>query len=525
MNKQLTSAPSKTEAGILDTVFSSDARCRIESEAVLPDYKPDINRILSVEARPRISHKGAYEKSGIVNAEIDGVCVFNVIYSTEKEDGYYSFTFFKDFRQDFKSTLSDVNSHDFETISLVAEALPSETGGRLLGPRKIVLKTECIVSVSLKANKRIEYYSSVSLPEAETISKKASMTALEYSSEYESSITETLNLPAEYLQIRDILDCDAIVYPKEIKASDGKISVIACADIYVMYSPDSSEDKKPISFVQPIEFSFTRDILECTADDSVIVPMMCTYVKYTAEADNYGDTKVIKLEIGYKADTSIMRSMMLECVSDMYYPGKSCDTKAGHILGEKIIGSFIENAQTTIDISAPEGTTSADAVRARCVYKESTTENGKISVNAKLYTKLLVSGDNGQMSPVESEQDIKFFIGEEPKTDKTNGAMRIELIGGVTSSDCTLVSGTVKVRCDISTLAIVYEQVDEEIIDNVSSIQENAHQPEKNEMVFCYPERGETLWDIAKKYSVSQAVITEMNHFDAKLLPQVIRIN
>ena len=57
----------------LAEIYAGEGRCRVESEALLPDYKEAAHRILRVDTKVRVNGKSLYAEGKNVVCEVEGV--------------------------------------------------------------------------------------------------------------------------------------------------------------------------------------------------------------------------------------------------------------------------------------------------------------------------------------------------------------------------------------------------------------------------------------------------------------------
>ena len=71
--------------------------------------------------------------------------------------------------------------------------------------------------------------------------------------------------------------------------------------------------------------------------------------------------------------------------------------------------------------------------------------------------------------------------------------------------------GSVTARVIAGTRVCVYTEAEETFISEVSKRTELSHDGEPDALVFCFPEKNESLWSIAKLYRADPAAIAEHN--------------
>ena len=122
-------------------VKKTDVR-EVTAEYTLPDYLPDITRLLRVSAKATVPEK--YPGAG--NTEYDGKVIFDVVYSTG--DGEIRCAVFD---SEYSGSFPTPEADDFSCITISANA---ETASCRLGsPRKLTLKCKLPVSICISNRK------------------------------------------------------------------------------------------------------------------------------------------------------------------------------------------------------------------------------------------------------------------------------------------------------------------------------------------------------------------------------------
>lgn len=515
----------RSRQNMIREIYHGNAKTRVDSEIVLPDYKEDVHRIISTDSKPRITKKETYREGQFVYCVVEGIVAFNIIYQSERreEKGVVSsVTVHANFDHTFKVS-SPGEEADDELLAANLELSPENCVCKLLGPRKISVRADINVSLSLHCNLIQEYYSP-ELP-AQMHAKTASsrVVRLAAHAEEDFSFSESIHLPKEYMAIGEVVDADVAFFADEIRPSAGKLFFSGLCSIHCSYVSDDEESF--ISFYQPIEFSNTLEIDECEEDTFCEVMIAPNLLKINVEPDEDGDNKWIRLEVGYTAETNVYQNEEIVYCQDVFSTESALKT-------ESVVASFEQLASmihTTSEEKASFSLKNEDLIRAESIkaaidFQNSYVENGQIAVESKLNLHFLGVREDETLVGCDEVLDLKFAVKPDREVDLDNGELnlRVEISGGVKHCDVDINGRNATVRCDVFQHIKIFSAEKAGILSEIT-LQEPLPGKEKG-MIFYYPAENETLWEIAKKYRVPVESLAEENQIEAGKMPEVLRI-
>ena len=120
------------EQSVWREAFRQSKRSRESLESVVPDVSEDIGRVASVQSRVLLKSKDMTERG----AELTGELIVSLLYITEGEDAAASLQLSKDFRMEF-----ELPEHGVEAFP-AAELTVLSAEARVLNPRKVAVTVE-----------------------------------------------------------------------------------------------------------------------------------------------------------------------------------------------------------------------------------------------------------------------------------------------------------------------------------------------------------------------------------------------
>jgi len=143
------------EIPIFRNVFCGDIDRESEKELSLPDYCPDISRIIRMDATPYIENK-------TVNGDkctVEGTYVYNMLYESDYNASLSYAAFSVPFSE--KIDIKDAGIENETAVKIKVKRI----GCKLINPRKLAVRTKSVLTVSVKSIKKALITDTASLPD------------------------------------------------------------------------------------------------------------------------------------------------------------------------------------------------------------------------------------------------------------------------------------------------------------------------------------------------------------------------
>lgn len=548
------------DSGISSVFSQSDRRdCRlvtvctvkdekeVSAEISLPDYYSNAEKILFATAAPSINDKYA-EGDKITYS---GSVTFTVYFITS-ENELKCISFDGSFDGDPTICTQEKGEED-TTYTVNIFPICGSVSYRLIGPRRISAKCRVASDICVTAERIFEpdisgegeYDTAVTLQR-----KSDSVRTISETSFFEEDLrfSDDIEIESSLPPIADIISCSISIIPEECKQNDDTIqlrgSVIAnCLCISDTGEIMSIQKKLPIAetFDAP-ETASDSDETSCWAD--------ITVAAVTAEAaeNSFGEKKIIELDFTYSVEIFCVTETSTELTRDIYSTEYKTDSEYRKVPICKF--SRILTSNFSINASTPfESTASASIQTSEQKFGDNGEEPALLLTEAPriphapsvLYSNASIK----EMSSAFDEQKCRITISGTAEiymiindNGNTRGIcfetpFKNELDGyGMTGniiSSASCACQTVHGRADTSTVYADFEVIlyvtafsvsDEEIIDKVALDKASKFDPmSRPPILIYYPHRGESLWEIAKKYSTTVNALREVNHIQGDVSP------
>ena len=512
----------KIQTKKLENLSTADATCRVESEILLPEYKEEAERIIRVNTKTVVKNKQIYLREHALVCEIEGSIGFHILYHTPSggEKGRPSaFLHSEAFSHSFQIPC-DTEDLSPEEISVFAEATPRSALVKLLGPRKLIAKSEIAIALDVKCNRTLSMIPPTSSDDVVTQKGEARITRLHKNHREEMSFSQTISLPKAYLPISEICEMEAVLFAQSIKAEDGGVSFLGLCDLHCSYTAE--DENLFISFYQPIEFDKRVGIPELSAEDVCRIELTPVALKATTDINEEGENKNILFELDYVLELSAFETKPLCFAIDAF-------STENHLHREKKTESFQE-LLGAFDFS--EGVKGhkgikltnvkrAEGIRAGVEFRNTYLENGKICLEGRLAFSYLAILESDELKAVEDTYDFKTVI-TSPFSIPEGEECSIEVYGGARAVDLELQGEEVHLRFELCGNLCVYRLTRPELVCDFE--RGEALVKRRGEILFVYPGRGEDLWSLAKEYHLAPEKIKEQNHLTGDTLPICLKL-
>ena len=459
----------------------------------LPDYQPEIKRLLRVTASmlPPSKYFGAGE------AEFAGNIDYYVLYMGSDNEVYCA-PLTGEYNVHMPIDKEDYIDLGDELVT-VAQITPELVSGRVTSPRHITVKcrlkthariygTGKVIGTITKCDGSIEKLKS-EVQNADVILGAGEMLTL----------TDEMIPDARDGEFR-VVCADGRVLVSEVSA--GKDEVICRGELYLKMIMSRENGTLPTVTVRRMPFSSIVAAEGVTPDSSA-------YAKGSlAELTLTVDEGRILTEAGVLLETVCQKNRPVEYISDMYSVTNESECVYRELTVPKGISGFNRNftfseSMTLSEAGIGENMSVMDACGV-AVLDEFRFEGGKCKMLGKCRFNLQLF-DGSDYSGAEIEMPFKY---EYDMPEAVEDA-EVEAEAGVVSCRARVDGERVGIDAEISLCGRVWENIKCLALESYRLGEELSAR--SGEICVCYPAKGDTLWDIAKKYNAPLNVVSEAN--------------
>jgi len=483
-----------------EDTFREFCTASADGDIIVPDKKPDILKILQVDAQSCITSK-TVENSYIT---IEGKINLKILYVPDRAD------------EKIKSIITNIEfSHKTENeeinadMNAVCESDVQRIEFNVINSRKLNIKAVVALEISAGGSREIDVVTDV---EHSGCCEKEKKPLCIYNtvsdSEDEFVVRDRVEIASGKMSIKELLKYDCRIIDKEVKVMNGKVIMKGSVNSCILYTgEDNGIDfmENDTSFTEVFEVSEAFEDALCECDSSI------ADVYAAVEEDTDGDMRVIAIEYIINVHIRICRNIELEMISDFYCPGfdtdiTNTDCKIDEIICRPRMQTTVRET-VEIDSGMPEIDRIYNVITKAYVNKTSA-ESNKLMVQGFIDAYILYLSDSID-SPVSScRKEIPFSY----MLDAAGAAPDMECIVSAETEHTSYninMSNEVEIRAALLINArIVHSQ-------NISLISDaqisDMGEDRKHGIVIYFVQKDDRIWDIAKRYRVSCDDIAKIN--------------
>ncbi len=489
-----------TEKLVLNTVEKINeipAEQSVDTEFTLPDYYPEISKILKCLADVNVITKQARGNT----AEIGGQVTLTLLYA-DKENGINSFTHVFPFAKsvDFNENIDD---------SYISCVLRSEfLNSKATAPRKIEIHGSVTLGVSLLVNKKIECLCSVD--DQNVFSKCTQIECLESHIPITKSIflEDEISIGSNQNAISKILRSNAVAVINECKVITNKIVVKGQLHVEILYC--SVQNNRPLlaththAFSQIIDIDKELDNIVCTAKASVATFEL--HPKTSLDGEVKSVTFESKVIIDVFCDKRSQICVVTDAFNNCKQSSLSCIKLDSIIDSEKINENFCFNK--SLDFS--DGAI-GEVYDLWCKTRVNfaSCDNGELLIKGVVVINVL--GCDSDNSPSFFERSVDYEYRYNYNNDgncKFKQDVSVAAVNYNKNPD-----GGIDLSIELNVNGEIYKLNTVNVISDIN-FDDRLITRDNDTAITLYFAEGESVWDIAKKYLADPKRICVANNID-----------
>lgn len=484
------------------TILDTSCEQSVERDFVLPDYYPDIFRVMKCSLIPRIV-------SNNINGEkltFELSVVIRILYQSEGSSKIncleQKMTYSKsvDLNGECQNPMVKITPRvDYVNCRVVNQRRLDLRGAVSTRIKIVGEKTQAVVIDAFGSNIQLKK-SLVTYPSKRLITAKR------------VTVIEDLELGETKPCVDAIIRCNCEVFPQEQKIIAGKLVTKGDAEISILYTCTTQSDsdsletmKFSIPFSQIIDIDGIDESFDAFVD---IDPIGCDVIPKGEEGSS------LECELIMAVSCTAIKYETCEIVTDAYSTCYECE---------------IENADCRLD-SIPvvindvhniESQMTYNDENIKCIYDLWCSTDNITSRFDQQENKFVVSGNIKFSLLGKNESNLPIYLETEtafdhdiPLSENCKGENSfIEPKITVKSCSYHLSDGnTVETKAELKIGGCLYEACAKTIISNLKILSDKPKEKQdKYALKLCYCDETEDIWEIAKKYSTSINAILEEN--------------
>ncbi len=471
---------------ILDRTVTSE----ISGDFTLPDYQPDIKRLLrvTVNVLPPATYVGNHQ------AEFEGSVDYYVLYTGSDNEIYCA-----PLSADYKVNIPIDPREEEGMLNLTADASVTAdmVSGRVISPKKLNIKCRLRTRSTVYGELAVEDGFKSEACDTELLGGTARIMRASFGVGDRLAGTDEMIIDNRDGEIR-VIAGEGSALINEAIAADG--SVACRGELYLKLLMCRENGDMPYAVTRKLPFSGSVAVDGARAGGSAVAKGTVCDMSITVE-----DGRILT-ELGLLCEAYCCAEEDVYYVKDMYSTCRrtECDYRAVEVLGKgnASCGNFTLSDSVTLDEAGiGQGAVLIDAVGA-AFPEEYHFEIDKCIVEGRAKFSILYQKE-GELAVSEVEMPFRYEM-------KTQGEMSRAAVETKVVSVRTRMDGErLGVDAEIGVCMFARQMKVEKMLDSVSFGEEISRS--KGDFVICYPTKDDSVWSVAKRYGTPLKRVVENN--------------
>lgn len=495
----------KENVSINDIIFDGVQELPIESDFMLPDYCPDILRILKCSLDPVITSRQVTGEKII----IDGTAVLKVLYISDAE---VISTY--EHKLPFSKTISVKNMS--ENSIVMVNPTTDYVNCRAVSQRRLDIRSVISISVKVISQHGENIVCDAKGKNIQLKKKNTKNSVISDSINKQFTIREELELSSSKPKIARIINKTVCAKMTECKIIANKVIIKGELFICLLYVQEGTNNGLcKCEFSLPISQVFDVDGINEDCKAKVCLQVSDCNVELRPDLDQ--DGSAIDVEVTVGANINVYCNSNISTVGDVYSTEYESSYQTKPVTVNNLVDIIQEQYTERNKFDLPDSNTD-EIYDVWCEIKPRNVQfgNNEMLISGLIKISMLTKSKDGKIQYYERAVDSEY----KRKLDNTTDSMTADCDLNIVSCGFALgIDDSVEIVCDVEVVASVFSVSRENIITEIEIDEENG---KKNlnfpALTLYYADQNESIWEIAKKYNTSVTAILEQNDILEEIL-------
>ncbi|HHZ06086.1 MAG TPA: DUF3794 domain-containing protein [Clostridiales bacterium] len=497
---------SKKELSVGETVFEGCIEQPIDLDFSLPDYCPDIQRILKCRVYPKIYTRNI---SGD-RLDIEGTAIVKILYLDAIKKSVRSSEHSVPFTSSFNMKTTPQNAVATSAVK------PEYLNCRALSPRRLDIHGAFSICATVISKCEKEFAEGIDGDDVQVKTTQIPVSALCGLGQQQFTVEDSIVLGSSKPPIEAVLRTDMQPIVSDIKAITNKLMIKGDIGVKVLYMTDLDTGNTEVleytmPFSQILDVDGVTDSCACDVTAEIL-----TYEIHTG-GDAQEKNQSIDVEVKMVATSVAYSEEEITVVSDAYSTMYDLDLVFNQTPVNSLASQPKETCitKTTVEIGTEGITKVIDLWNEQCTAT-AMVEEGQLMAKGKVNVCVLAEDREGTPFYTERIVDFTYPMGH------CDIAQPVVQTAAAVSSISYRLNGTdnLDLRIEIKLSAPVFDSKVIRCVSQATANEEHLRQRDhQSALTLYYAGDGESLWSIAREYAVScDAVMAENDLTDDTVL-------
>ncbi len=480
----------------------------------LDEYCPNAVKIARCDMYPVLSEWELTE-NGI---EYAGRNIFRVVYVSDYNDSLRSVNF----EQDFGGVMKVGTALPQENLNVHMCARSVQSSAKIMSARQLELKGRVMLMGTVMSSGELQLYGN----EAEN---DENICMLEETLEMceriridceKAQVESDISLTDGEMSVGEMLYTEINPFVTQSECFDGRMTVSGNVHARFVYVPEKqsnssdTQESRPVCVTRTIPFEtqiYNDGITENGYAFAQAVPI---YAKTGVSYDPYGENRVLSLSADMEISGFVYECEKVCVCTDVFGVGRKVNAETVPVTFERIADTVKENIHISEKLHAdPRSFSSITDCGMNVRVTGTEVSEGKMYAALRAEVSLFGVGENGGINFVQSGFNMKAPVG----TSANPSEVKADMLVQVKDVQCEIKSGELIVQANAELCGVLTEKTTANAVGAVS-ISEDESDCEKGQIIVYYPEDSDTVWSVAKNYSVNPEMLKMANGIEGDSL-------
>lgn len=479
-----------------ETALETTAEQSVEADVTLPDYCPEIRKILRCSvAADVVSVQTSHGK-----VTVQGNATVKVIYVGENGN----ISSFENVQPLQKTVESDViNSESSVDVRINVDYV----NGRAVSPRRIDVRAMTTFVICVKRKREETVLCRADGCGIQTKSEEHVFSNLVGLCTKGFNLTEVIEISDSKNPVSQILNTSAYAFVNDVKVINNKILIKGDCAVKIHYL---CENKDTVDFVEhSIPISQIIEVDGVSENSAGSLSLKVTSCETSGKVDTSGMMRLLDLNIRVSASFVAYDDVSLEMITDAYSTSKELKNTVKSLeiskVSKKFDTTFINKVVVEsigVSVDSVLGVWCSD-------LKCSSALKGKSCVLSGNYQATVLYKDSeGQAGIVQKPVDFEYEIG---LSDEVSG-ISCQPSLQIAASSCALAGESkLEIKTEINACGIILENKIVRYVSDIEVLDDIRNSSDGCALTIYFSDENEKVWNIAKKYKTTVRAVMDEN--------------
>lgn len=475
---------------------------KITGEALVPDIKPDITRVLMSDfVIGKMEHS---IKSG--KCMVSGEMEIQFVYASVNEDQQV---------MGFKQTLPFNMEVDVlnlsEEMRCEMECKVASFEAKPVTPRKIHIAADlqCCVK-AFDCSEKVVIKDIVGKENVQTLKEGREMKKYLGNSKDNVNVMDIYDLPTEKQPIWEILYTNVELGTPQVRQTSGFAEVEGEANVSLLYSTDS-EEREVDSLEFSVPYNATMRLDEIPEAEELDLKTALDYHRVEAIEDDTGMLRRLNLEALVSLNLEGYENVVEDVVVDAFSPEMEMEVFSGSVCQDKVTSQVSGNFSASKNIKIEEPLPPVQNIIitiARIKNYNLEMKDGKAVISGNADARVVYNGeDKSGLRGIATQVPFEAAINLEDGKGCVSNISKIQVakaVSNIISPDEIEIK--LEIHYDVQQTCRCEQRMNADI--KTGAVRENPH---KDDVIVYMAKAGDSVWKIAKSFSVKTSDIIKMD--------------